>query len=227
VTGAARVPFHAEQAPSPGRPETPASDEEEAYARRAVRRSLTSVDAVAHARAAGTLAARPSRQRRRFAPRRCFCLKAAVSKNGDRPSASSRPPRGLCATRPPWRFVACLPADFTEVGQCVSPSPTSPSVLPEATTKLVRHARPPSLQSQPTPVVIACPCEEAEQRWAVRGGGRPMDQRAPPVAKSPSGGDLPGLERHVVAERLELADEASGEAVGVLAGEVVAAQVAV
>jgi hypothetical protein len=85
------------------------------------------------------------------------------------PSASSRPPRGLCATRPPWRFVACLPADLTEVGQCVSPSPASPSVLPEATTKLVRHARPPSLPSQPTPVVIACPREEAEHRRGVRG----------------------------------------------------------
>lgn len=38
-----------------------AADEEEADARRAVRRLLTSVDAVAHARAAGALAARPTR----------------------------------------------------------------------------------------------------------------------------------------------------------------------
>ena len=43
----------------------------------------------------------------------------------------------------------------------------------------------------------------------------------------PLGGDLAGLDRDVVAERFELADEASGEAVGVLAGEVVAAEVAV
>jgi hypothetical protein len=43
----------------------------------------------------------------------------------------------------------------------------------------------------------------------------------------PSGGDLAGLERHVVAERFELSDEAFGEAVGVLAREVVAAEVAV
>jgi hypothetical protein len=35
------------------------------------------------------------------------------------------------------------------------------------------------------------------------------------VAKSPSGGDLPGLERDVVSERFELSDEAFGEAVGV------------
>jgi hypothetical protein len=38
-----------------------ATDEEEVYARRAVRRPLTSADAVAHARAAGALAARPKR----------------------------------------------------------------------------------------------------------------------------------------------------------------------
>jgi hypothetical protein len=104
-------------------------------------------------------------------PRRCICLEAALrTETSTGPSASSRPPRGLCATRPPWRFVACLPADLTEVGQCVSPSPGSPSVLPEATTKLVRHARPPSLPSQPTPVVIACPREEAEHTRGVRGG---------------------------------------------------------
>jgi hypothetical protein len=96
--------------------------------------------------------------------------------NGDRPSASSRPPRGLCASRPPWRFVACLPADFTEVGQCVSPAPAPPSVPPEAATKLVRHARPPSLQSQPTPVVIACPREEGAQAQRARRAAQ-SDQR--------------------------------------------------
>ena len=41
--------------------QTPAQDEEEAYARRAVRRLLTSANAVAHARAAGALATRPLR----------------------------------------------------------------------------------------------------------------------------------------------------------------------
>jgi hypothetical protein len=40
-------------------PETTGLDEEQAYAWRAVRRPLPSADAVAHARAAGALAARP------------------------------------------------------------------------------------------------------------------------------------------------------------------------
>ena len=46
-------------------------------------------------------------------------------------------------------------------------------------------------------------------------------------AKSPSGGKLPRFERDAVPERFELSNEASCGAVGVLAGEVVAAKVAV
>jgi hypothetical protein len=65
-----------------------------------------------------------------------------------------------------------------------------------------------------------------DDRSAVDASAGPPQTLAP-VAKSLSGGDLAGLERDVVAERLELADEASGEAVGVLAGEVIAAQVAI
>jgi hypothetical protein len=43
-------------------------------------------------------------------------------------------------------------------------------------------------------------------------------------AKSSSGGNLQGLEGDVVSERFELSDEAFGDAVGVLAGVVVAAE---
>jgi hypothetical protein len=46
-------------------------------------------------------------------------------------------------------------------------------------------------------------------------------------AKSPSGGNVLGLDRDVVSERFERSDEAFGDAVGVLAGVVVAAEVAV
>src|ERR1700674_1939297 len=53
-----------------------------------------------------------------------------------------------------------------------------------------------------------------------------IDNRTP-VAKSPSGGGLPGLERDGVSERFELSDQAFGEPLGVLADEVVAAEVAV
>jgi len=45
------------------------------------------------------------------------------------------------------------------------------------------------------------------------------------VAKSSSGGDLSGFDGDVVAERFELSDEAFSGAVGVLAGEVVVAEV--
>src|SRR5215211_552911 len=48
-----------------------------------------------------------------------------------------------------------------------------------------------------------------------------------PEAKSPSGGNLPGLDGDVVSERFELSDEAFGDAVGVLAGVVIGAEVAV
>jgi hypothetical protein len=48
-----------------------------------------------------------------------------------------------------------------------------------------------------------------------------------PVAKSLSGGEFPGLDRDVVSERFGQADQASGEAVRGLAGEVVAGEVAV
>src|SRR5215218_5305154 len=50
---------------------------------------------------------------------------------------------------------------------------------------------------------------------------------AAPEAKSPSGGNLPGLDGDVVSERFELSDEAFGDAVGVLAGVVIGAEVAV
>jgi hypothetical protein len=57
--------------------------------------------------------------------------------------------------------------------------------------------------------------------------GLTPEDRSDPEAKSASGGDLPGFERHAVPERFELSDEAFGGAVGVLACVVVAAEVAV
>ena len=51
--------------------------------------------------------------------------------------------------------------------------------------------------------------------------------QTPAVAKSSSGGDFSGFEGDVVAECFELSDEAFGEAVGVLSGEVVVAGVVV
>ena len=48
-----------------------------------------------------------------------------------------------------------------------------------------------------------------------------------PVAKSLSRGDLAGFERHAVPQRFELSNEPLGEAIGVLAGEVVAAEIVV
>src|SRR4051812_35909342 len=90
-------------------------------------------------------------------------------------------------------------------------------------------SRTPSCWSRPSArAAAACAATSRDHRAreAVSATGR-AGRIANAVAKSPSGGDLPGLERHVVAERFELSDEASGEAVGVLAGEVVAAEVAV
>jgi hypothetical protein len=42
-----------------------------------------------------------------------------------------------------------------------------------------------------------------------------------------AGGDLPGFECHAVPERFDLSDEEFGGAVGVLAGEIVATEVAI
>jgi hypothetical protein len=105
--------------------------------------------------------------------RGCLCLEAALRRtNGgrslERAPGSGR--RGLRGTHPPpRRLVARFPADLTDVGQCVSPSPCPPLVLSQAATKLVRHARPPSLPGEPTTTVIPCPRDEADHSAAGRG----------------------------------------------------------
>jgi hypothetical protein len=60
--------------------------------------------------------------------------------------SSSRRPRGLRATRSrPWRLVARLPTNLTDIGQRVCPSPCPPLVLSQPAMKRVCHARRPSL----------------------------------------------------------------------------------
>jgi hypothetical protein len=93
-----------------------------------------------------------------------FCLGAALRLRRTRRSrsleataavgASSRQPRRLGAARSrARRLVECFPADLTDVGERVAASPRLPFVLSQAATELVRHARPPWLSDEATPMV--------------------------------------------------------------------------
>jgi hypothetical protein len=87
--------------------------------------------------------------------RHCAAQNAGKSLHGARRRRPRRRARGPLRF-PWWRLVAGFPADLTDVGHRVSPSPCPPFVLSQAATQLVRHARPSSRRDDPTTTVMAC-----------------------------------------------------------------------